>query len=221
MHFQNLADSGYLLDQIPHDLHQRLCHASEEIQQRRLAADEFNDKLAGHLVEEYEFPRVPGLESYLYSLVNHYAQRWPNYLDEMDFMFEDLPVTLGPLWINYQRKHEYNPPHNHSGVFSFVIWVKIPYDLEQEQSLWKKPINGGVNSGCFQFLYNTGWNRIHTWTLPTDRQFEGKCCLFPAGLMHTVFPFYTSDEPRISISGNFKLGDSSYEWPRLDSAKRT
>jgi hypothetical protein len=35
-----------------------------------------------------------------------------------------------------------------------------------------------------------------------DKEWEGKIALFPAKLNHLVYPFYTSDEPRISISGN-------------------
>ena len=31
---------------------------------------------------------------------------------------------------------------------------------------------------------------------------NGYCCLFPSDLSHQVYPFYTSDKDRISISGN-------------------
>jgi hypothetical protein len=40
-----------------------------------------------------------------------------------------------------------------------------------------------------------------------DNTWEGKMALFPADLNHIVYPFYTSEDYRISISGNvgFKL----------------
>ena len=34
---------------------------------------------------------------------------------------------------------------------------------------------------------------------------EGKLCLFPSQLKHSVNPFYNCDEPRISVAGNVSL----------------
>jgi hypothetical protein len=41
--------------------------------------------------------------------------------------------------------------------------------------------------------------------LPVDKTFEGKIAFFPSKLSHCVYPFYSSDGIRISISGNIKL----------------
>ena len=38
-----------------------------------------------------------------------------------------------------------------------------------------------------------------------DKSFEGQMLMFPAPLQHIVYPFYTSDESRITVSGNIKL----------------
>jgi len=39
---------------------------------------------------------------------------------------KNLPnIYLGDMWVNFQKKHEYNPPHTHSGLFSFVIFCSI------------------------------------------------------------------------------------------------
>ena len=35
-----------------------------------------------------------------------------------------------------------------------------------------------------------------------DKEFEGKILMFPAGLSHCVYPFYTSNKKRITSSGN-------------------
>ena len=35
-----------------------------------------------------------------------------------------------------------------------------------------------------------------------DKSFEGKGFMFRSSQAHTVYPFYTSDDYRISISGN-------------------
>ena len=38
--------------------------------------------------------------------------------------------------------------------------------------------------------------------LQVDKSYEGKIIIFPANLTHGVLPFYTSDDYRITISGN-------------------
>ena len=43
---------------------------------------------------------------------------------------------------------------------------------------------------------------ITSHAVPADNEWEGKMALFPAQLNHQVYPFYTSDEYEISISGN-------------------
>jgi hypothetical protein len=41
--------------------------------------------------------------------------------------------------------------------------------------------------------------------LPVDKTWENVIVLFPAGLTHSVSPFYSSDDYRISVAGNIKF----------------
>ena len=41
--------------------------------------------------------------------------------------------------------------------------------------------------------------------LDVDNEYEGKIMMFPSSLVHCVYPFYTSDDYRISLSGNIWL----------------
>ena len=59
-----------------------------------------------------------------------------------------------------------------------------------------------VRAGYFSFLGTNEMGRIQTYDLPVDNSWQGKMALFPADLNHQVYPFYTSDEERITISGN-------------------
>ena len=36
-------------------------------------------------------------------------------------------LILNSFWVNYQFKNEFNPYHDNAGVYSFAIWLKIPY----------------------------------------------------------------------------------------------
>ena len=38
-----------------------------------------------------------------------------------------------------------------------------------------------------------------------DKSYIGKCMIFPAVLKHMVYPFFTSDDYRITVSGNLVL----------------
>tara|TARA_Y100000816_G_C26066762_1_gene560683 strand:- start:148 stop:819 length:672 start_codon:yes stop_codon:yes gene_type:complete len=109
---------------------------------------------------------------------------------------EDRPLKISAMWVNFQKKYEFNPPHSHGGVFSFIIFVKIPYKLENETYDASKlyfqtqtPIH----------LHGSGITTTH---LNVDESFEGKILIFPSQLIHGVHPFYTSDGYRITISGN-------------------
>jgi hypothetical protein len=44
--------------------------------------------------------------------------------------------------------------------------------------------------------------RIVQNRIEVDKSWEGTMIMFPSSLHHMVHPFYTSDEYRISISGN-------------------
>ncbi len=118
------------------------------------------------------------------------------------------------LWVNFQQKYEYNPVHKHSGLYSFVIWYKIPYNYIDEAKhgpgRYKvKNVNNDSKyeynqNGCFNFHYPAHNNAktVLTEKLPVDNSWERTICVFPAWLSHSVNPFYTSDDYRITFSGN-------------------
>ena len=115
-------------------------------------------------------------------------------------------LFLDRLWANYQYKHEFNPGHTHSGAFSFVIWMKIPYDSEEQK---KEKFLDGMNDGAkkpgefyFQFVNMSGG--ITNTTYGMNPKMEGTMLFFPSKLHHGVYPFYSCDEKRVSISGNLK-----------------
>ena len=107
--------------------------------------------------------------------------------------------VLGPLWVNFQKKYEFNPLHDHGGMFSFVIWMKIPYDYENEKELpWVKGSNSEQTVGNFALVDRS----MHSQIFFMNKDIEGHCVFFPSNFYHMVYAFYTSDEERVSISGN-------------------
>ena len=117
---------------------------------------------------------------------------------------DEVEIYLDQFWVNYQHQHEFNPYHDHSGLFSFAIWLKIPYDWREQNQL--SFINGVKDSekkpGCFEFEFLDMYGEILNYAYRLDPSREGTMLFFPAELRHTVYPFYKTEEPRISIAGN-------------------
>ena len=104
-----------------------------------------------------------------------------------------------------QNKYEFNPLHHHAGVFSFVIWVKIPSSYKKEKKLKFIRESNTPTSNTFEFLYTNILGSIVAEKYYLEPEDEGTIILFPAHTPHQVYPFYLSNKKRISVSGNIKL----------------
>ena len=161
-----------------------------------------NHRLAGHLAEQYECDPTEKLSELMRALSQTFVDKadWESWKFADDVYLEnDLPFALKSYWINYSKKGDYQPTHNHTGAFSFVIWTKIPYDLQEELDVYKS--NGNVGAQ-FAFQHLDAKGRIRQRAVDA---IEWTGCLFPSWLMHVVYPFQTTDEYRISLSGNVFL----------------
>ena len=97
--------------------------------------------------------------------------------------------------------------HVHLGIFSFVIFMKIPYDLEQEDKVFKDivQLDDGqpeIRTSRFAFINPDHLYGLRQYPIHVDKSFEGKGFMFRSKQAHTVYPFYTSDDTRITVSGN-------------------
>ena len=55
------------------------------------------------------------------------------------------------------------------------------------------------------FINTNTLGEIITHCVDVDKSFEGKMLMFNSIQSHMVYPFYTSDDYRITISGNLKF----------------
>ena len=120
------------------------------------------------------------------------------------------PLLMNNWWVNFQKEGEYNPPHIHNGVYSFVIWMKIPTRHEEQNKLkdnTKSLPNNPMNSS-FNFHYRDVIGDYRYYQYSVNPEDEGTILLFPSKLIHAVYPFYNCKEERISISGNISLDTS-------------
>ena len=169
----------------------------------------YNYSLAGHMKEEYKYENWPKFvdEFILNNLNDPLLDEWTRRQTQLT---SNRPYVLNDLWVNKQKKHEFNPVHDHSGVFSFIIFLKIPYNLEDESKVFPKNSNSRSSTSKLSFLLNDYMGDIKALMVNVDKSFENKMLMFPAKLKHQVYPFYTSDDYRITVSGNiaFWVGDN-------------
>lgn len=150
-----------------------------------------------------------GLERELFSICKNLIGQYPEYLynlNRYENETEEWDLSVERFWINYQRPGEYTPLHRHSGIFSFVVWVQIPYnstDIISNTQNEAYSLNKGYQ-GQFEFVYTDMLGQIKTTRLADDSSWEGKICVFPAELYHQVYPFYNNGV-RISVSGNVRV----------------
>ena len=111
---------------------------------------------------------------------------------------------LTSAWVNYQIKHEYFGTHTHNGLFSFALWIKVPYTIEQERQHVDYANRNIQRLPAFHFHYTDAMGTIRQQIIPVDKTYENKLILFPGNMNHSVSPFYTSDEYRITVSGNIE-----------------
>ena len=165
-----------------------------------------HNELIGHIKEEFGYQNVPDYVQ-KYFLEKTQSEFMQSHMGEVKVLDTPLPLKLDTLWINYQKKYEYNPIHEHSGVFSFIVFLQIPYNLEDEDKHFGIKFNNKdvPHNSKLGFLTNLNGGRIWAKTICVDKSFENKMLMFPAWYKHYVYPFYTSDDYRITVSGNICL----------------
>ena len=112
---------------------------------------------------------------------------------------------LHSAWVNFQEKGEFFAPHTHVGEFSFALYLQVPFTYEQERKYHSTKDKKIDTASGFVFYYTDILGNIIPSYLPVDKTWENKIIFFPGQLLHSVQPFFTSDDYRITISGNVRF----------------
>lgn len=194
--------TGYIQFKLTEDDMEPILNEIEQIQSSFETHTTFNTQLAGHLKHEYVIEQS---FSHIEQLVKPLAFEHMKMFSSGEY---DIPdINLKSCWVNFQQKYEFNPPHSHAGLISFVIWCKIPFTQQDEDEYWRTIQDPRTRekrqSGKFVFLYTDTIGLTKNMPLTSDKSCEHIVTVFPSSMIHSVNPFYTSDDYRITISGNF------------------
>jgi hypothetical protein len=195
------ASFDVFMAELPQEVLTNLNDKSAEIQ-TSWNANNFGEKLAGRIKKQYVLENVEYLNNFVLSLSETYCYHLNEIGKLQYYTTNGFKLKCGTPWINFQAPTEYNPLHNHSGLFSWVIWLKIPFERKKEQEHFPNINQQSVLNGCFEFVYPSVTGGVSTHIMDLDTSYEGRIIIFPSTMKHQVYPFYTTDDYRISISGN-------------------
>jgi hypothetical protein len=88
-------------------------------------------------------------------------------------------VMMHNIWLVNSIAGDFNPPHMHFGMLSAAGWLKVPESVEKNEEREK--------AGWIEFLYGNP-NIFVDWKY-TVKPHVGQLFLFPAWMIHQVFPF--------------------------------
>ena len=99
-------------------------------------------------------------------------------------------------WIVSQYAGDYNPVHTHDALLSGILYLKVPKQIQDSFNTIQKNGNNGLD-GCLHFIFGN----FHVPSLQNlgPRAIcprVGDMYIFPAYIMHTVYPFKGDGERR-------------------------
>ena len=151
---------------------------------------DYSKKLVGQVKQEFQLPKsfiTKNLEKVIFNEVEKYV-------------FQTLgkkvkKISIKNFWIVRQFNNEYNPIHYHDGHISGVGYLKIPKFISKNNK--KSKIDGTIDfvNGNKMFLSDSIYNH---------QPKVGDVILFPHYLMHTAYPFKSTEERR-SFSFNLEI----------------
>ena len=198
---------GYLSCTVPYTVTACLDKEIQEMLDSNFEnATSYKNELAGAIENEYMIEKsVPVIEEFIDEVVPNYWKAHKN--SELASTRHHIRFNENKtrdIWVNFSKKGDYNPLHTHGGLLSFVLWHKIPYQMEREKNQ-PNVRDGSLNyAASFSFNYPDFFSKggVGQHTIEADEKYENTMIIFPSVLQHCVHPFQTTDDYRISVSGN-------------------
>ena len=203
---RSLPNNGVIEGKLPDDDIKNLWKLIDEAKKK---PEDMRNTLAGNINSSIRLDaQSPLIETFINETLNSFVNKHMEAYGATNrpIMKEGQTLAVNSLWVNFQRQTEFNPMHDHAGVYSFVIWMQIPTSFEEQRKL---PItinsNASTQISNFSFTYVDILGKMKSFAYNMEKEAEGYMVLFPSSLHHLVNPFYDNDGERISISGNISV----------------
>lgn len=208
---------GYIQDTISDDL---LPNVRENVDQilNDFSLGKKSPLLPGNIKHEYVIDDEKSLEevsSLVIPYVREYVKVWPNSCrTAIRSVHSDviLDFSLDEVWVNFQREGEIIPPHINNGLYSFVIWLDIPYDRRKlrETDFGVSSLNNMAGDFLFYVTNSNGENLMKP--VICSKEYNNTLLIFPSNITHTDYQFKRTSENeslyKVSLAGTVSLKPS-------------
>tara|TARA_R110000765_G_scaffold4001_3_gene12644 strand:- start:608 stop:1231 length:624 start_codon:yes stop_codon:yes gene_type:complete len=188
-----LNNFGFLRRKLPSQLYQSLL---KECQKAKKKNPRMTSGLIGPGVTPHYYLSNPenrkNLNKFVFETKDYYDECFPE-LGNTRTLSKDASYVLEKPWVNVQHQGEFIPSHTHDGIYSYSIWMKIPYDSRKIK---------GQCAGTFEFTYMNVFGAPMFHRISLSQEDEGSIIMFPSKLRHSAYPFYGTSRTRLCISGN-------------------
>jgi hypothetical protein len=215
MFLHNFSNYGYIQTSLPESLFKALKEECYDAENSRYGKSNHHPQSktyisgTGTALHFDVIDNAEELKKYALHVANAYITEF-NFMDKFRMLTNNVNYIASQPWINVQERGEYIPNHIHDGFLSYAIWMTIPYDVEEE-------LKNSKTASVFQFTYSsTCGDTTMVKNIPVSKQMEGTMVMFPSNMQHCVYPFFTTEKKRHSISGNimFDTGTMKRDFER-------
>jgi len=175
-----LPNIGYLHNEFSNSEVYPICQEINNIKSNFSSGKPKNHELAGNIEKEYIlFDSFDYIEKLVGDLIPIYNTHFKHKKIETNY-------KLSSVWVNFQKKYEFNPVHSHDGDFSFVIWINLPFDISKEKENNSSKYSNLNVPAHFEFQYTDVLGNIRSHHIPAGRSMQNNVLLFPSALRHCV-----------------------------------
>jgi hypothetical protein len=128
----NLNEIGVYSERIPKNIFENIKSLVNT------ASEDHNNEVVGQIEKELKINlnQHKDISEYLLKIVTK-TNLFQEYM--VDLMKQNnknfLNLKLVSSWVNFQKENEFNPLHIHDGIFSFIVFIKIPYSYEEQKKI--------------------------------------------------------------------------------------
>ena len=110
------------------------------------------------------------------------------------------------FWCRVSQDGDYQSIHDHQGIFTFVVWLSIPFEGEDERT-----VQAGFRpeASDFVLVYPDTCGQLQKRNFVLGKGAEGKMLFFPSDINHIVYPHYTTTEYRVALAGDITFDSMS------------
>ena len=167
---------------------------------KRDAESIINSDKKGVIDSQYTYMMPQKLVNFLTAVANDYVQRY-EFASNYGNPYVEVKVSQVSK-INPQRKYEFrSSEYNGDHSLEWILFMQIPYNSEDENRI-SSFIEAGTNfTSKLEFTYNTYNGGMKSHCIDLDKSVEGTLLMYPAYLKNVMYPFYSSDDYRVFLTG--------------------